>query len=43
MYLRKYSIYPKHMEVLIPPIYYIQEYKEENIAKYQIRKRKNNI
>lgn len=29
MYLRKYSTYPKHMEVLIPPKYYIHEYKWE--------------
>jgi hypothetical protein len=39
MYLRKNSIYPKHMEVLIPPEYYIHEYKEENSTKYIIRKR----
>jgi len=43
MYLRKYSIYPKHMEVLIPPKYNIHEYKEENIVKYIVKKRKNNI
>jgi len=47
MYLRKYSIYPRHMEVLIPPKYHIHEYKEENIIKYKVRKRKkqylNNI
>jgi len=41
MYLRKYSIYPHHIEVLIPPEYYIQEYKESNTAKYIVRKRKN--
>lgn len=43
MYLRKYSIYPKHMEVLIPPEYYIHEYKERNITKYKIKKEKNKI
>jgi len=47
MYLRKYSTYPHHMEVLIPPKYYIQEYKEDNTVKYMIKKRKkqnlNNI
>jgi len=41
MYLRKYSIYQKHLEVLIPPKYYIYEYKEENIVKYKVKKRKN--
>ena len=40
MYLRKYSIYPKHMEVLIPQKYYIHKYKDGNIGKYEIRTRK---
>ena len=47
MYLIKYSTYPKHMEVLIPPKYYIHEYKEGNTTKYIVRQRKkqylNNI
>jgi len=40
MYLRKHSIYPNHMEVLIPPEYYIHGYKVKNQVKYIIRKRK---
>ena len=43
MYLRKYSTYPKHMEVLIPPEYYIHGYKECNATKYIVKKRKNKI
>ncbi|MCL2114811.1 MAG: hypothetical protein FWH29_01145 [Methanobrevibacter sp.] len=39
MYLRKYSIYPNHMEVLIPPEYYIKEYEKKGKLLYKVVKR----
>jgi len=39
MYLRNYSLYPNHVEILIPPKYYIKEYKIKGELIYKIVKR----
>ena len=40
IYNKKYSKYPNHMEIDVPPEYYIHEYKINNKTFYEFRKRK---
>jgi len=39
IYLRKYSEYPNHMEIMISPKYKIHEYKVNGKLMYEVRKR----